>query len=177
MYDLRGCPRITSRFAHQRSPEPGRACPELAIPGERDKKLVSRQLLSNYLRCEQASSLLELALTLPILLFLLLGVMDLGLGLRAYGGLTNAAHEGARWVTTHPTDLNGAVARVAAEADAAGVAASGVTVTLLPMQSSYQVGDTVTVRVQYAYPTLFGALTALPTIPMTVDVTMQVLYE
>lgn len=129
------------------------------------------------LRSEQASSMAELALVLPVLLLLFLGVIDFGFGLRAYGGLTNAAHEGARWVTTHPADVNGALARVAVEADAVGIAASALTIELLPQQSSYQMGDTVTVRIRYNYPTQFGALTTIPAIPITAEVTMQVLYE
>lgn len=129
------------------------------------------------LRSEQASSMAELALVLPVLLLLFLGIIDLGFGLRAYGGLTNAAHEGARWVTTHPTDPDGALTRIAVEADAVGIAASALTVELLPQQSSYQVGDTVTVRIHYSYPTQFGALTTIPALPITVEVTMQVLYE
>ena len=129
------------------------------------------------LQSEQGSSLVELALTLPILLMLILGVIDLGLGLRTYGGLTNAAQEGARWLTTHPTDINGAMARITAEASAVNLAGVDLVITLIPTQSSYQIGDTVTVRVYHEYQTLFGALTTISTVPITVDVTMQVLYE
>lgn len=129
------------------------------------------------LQDEAASSMIELALTLPVLLMLILGVFDLGLGLRIYGGLTNAAYEGTRWLTTHPTDIDGTMARIAAEAGMVDVPEAELEITLIPAQSSYQISDTVTIRVHYEYPALFGALTGFPTIPITVSVTMQVLYE
>lgn len=60
------------------------------------------------LRSERASTLVELTLILPVFLLLLLGAVDLGRGFRTYLALTSAAQEGARWLTTHPTDSNGA---------------------------------------------------------------------
>jgi hypothetical protein len=45
---------------------------------------------------EQGQSLLEFALVIPIFLVLVLGIIDFGLGLRAWISITNAAREGAR---------------------------------------------------------------------------------
>ena len=145
------------------------------LPGDLDEPQTLERELP--MRSQQASSAVELALILPFLLFLLLGMADIGIGMRTYGGLLNAAQAGARWLTTHPADVNGAVARITAAAETVDVSAAALTITLLPAQGSYQIGDRVTVRVHHEYPTLFGAFTAIPTIPLTVDVTMQVIYE
>ena len=48
-------------------------------------------------RSQRGQSLVEFALVLPILLILVLGIVDFGMGLRAYVTLTNATREGARF--------------------------------------------------------------------------------
>jgi len=47
-------------------------------------------------RSERGQSLLEFALVVPIFLILVFGIIDFGLGLRAWISITNAAREGAR---------------------------------------------------------------------------------
>ena len=47
-------------------------------------------------RGEQGQAVIELALTLPLLLLVLLGIFDFGLMLQRYEIVTNAAREGAR---------------------------------------------------------------------------------
>ena len=133
--------------------------------------------IKDQLRSERASSLVEFTLILPVFLLLLLGTIDLGIGFRTYLGLVGAAHEGARWLSTHPSDLNGARSQVLAEAGRVGVPASRLTVRFTPVLSSYQAGDTVTVTVEHTYLLLFGALTNLPQIPFRVHSTALVLYE
>ncbi len=72
-------------------------------------------------RSEKGQGMVELALMLPVMLLLILGVIDLGMGFRTYIGLNNAAREGARWVSQSTrTDPNGALNRIAAEADTVG---------------------------------------------------------
>lgn len=127
------------------------------------------------LHYEQGSSVAELAVVLPLLLFLILGVLDLGRSFRTYSALTNAAHEGGRWLTTHPTDVNGARSRVFVEAGVVGLQPSTISITITPAKSSYQAGDLVTVFVQHSYPLLFGSLTGIPNLPLKVHVTMRVL--
>jgi Flp pilus assembly protein TadG len=129
------------------------------------------------LRSERASGLVEFTLILPVFLLLLLGTIDLGLGFRTYLGLAGAAHEGARWLAAHPTDLTGARSQVVAEAGRVGVSSGALTIHFTPVQASYHAGDTVTVTVEYTYLLLFGALTSLPQIPFQLQSTIQVLYE
>lgn len=132
-------------------------------------------------RGERGQSLVEFALTLPILL-LVLGTIDLGLGFRTFIALNNAAREGVRWVTVYPSDVAGARTRIAAEASRIGLSdislgGDGYTVTFIPARTRYTAGETVTVQVAHEYELLFGALTGLPTINFTAQATMVVLYD
>lgn len=56
---------------------------------------------------EDGSSLIELALMLPLLLLLLVGVVDLGRALYASIELSSAASAGALYGTQNPTDIAG----------------------------------------------------------------------
>ena len=49
------------------------------------------------LRCSRGQSLVELSLILPVLMILVFGILDFGLGLRSYISLSNAVREGARY--------------------------------------------------------------------------------
>jgi Flp pilus assembly protein TadG len=124
------------------------------------------------LHSESGASLVEFALLLPVFLLILLGTVDLGLGMRTYMGLANAAREGARWASAYPSDTAGTQAVVAAEAARAGVAAGELTTTITTASGTG--GTTVTVTVMHSYPTLFGALTGMGAIPMQALATMPV---
>src|SRR5438270_12573056 len=52
--------------------------------------------LRRRLRSESGAELIEFALTLPLLLLLVLGIIEFGLMLQQYEVVTNAAREGAR---------------------------------------------------------------------------------
>ncbi|MCC6455647.1 MAG: pilus assembly protein [Caldilineaceae bacterium] len=120
---------------------------------------------------ELGQSLVEFALTLPMLLLLLLCTIDIGMGFKTYISLTNAAREGARWVSIYPADRVGALVRIANEA-------GGIELNEEPTFSPdgpYSAGERVTVTVQYNYQLLFGILD-LPYIPFEASTTMVVLY-
>ncbi len=51
----------------------------------------------NAIRRERAQSLVEFALIVPMLLILVFGIIDFGLGLRAYISIASATREGARF--------------------------------------------------------------------------------
>lgn len=125
---------------------------------------------------QTGQSLAELAIVLPLLLTLLLGIFDIGNGFSTYITLSNAAREGARWLTTHPDDKTGAINRIYAEANSVGLGQNTVSVTLTPDKNSYKSGETVTIIVSHDYPLLFGALTQLPVIEFEIESTMKVLY-
>ena len=62
---------------------------------------------------KRGQSLVEFALILPVLMILVFGIIDFGMGLRSYISLTNATREGARFAAVgnsagaYPTDCNG----------------------------------------------------------------------
>jgi len=64
-------------------------------------------------RRERGQSLVEFALVLPIMMILIFGIIDFGMGLRSYISLTNATREGARYAAVgneagaYPTDCDG----------------------------------------------------------------------
>lgn len=51
------------------------------------------------LRSDDAQSLVEFALIVPMLLILIFGIVDFGLGLRAYISVASATREGARYAS------------------------------------------------------------------------------
>jgi hypothetical protein len=142
-----------------------------------------KMLQAEPIQAEQGQSVIELALALPMLLLLVLGVVDLGLGFRSYIALTNAAREGVRWVSIYPDDPAGALARTNAEAERVGLFYGvfgdddGYTVNFSPVKSSYVAGDEVTVAINYNYDLLFGVIPDLPSVPFQARATMVVLYD
>jgi len=99
-------------------------------------------------RGRRGQSLVELALTLPVLLFLTAGVLDLAHIFSVAGICANAAREGARYGATNPTDTDGITTRVIDEAAGAPLTltASQVTVTTPSGTTS---GSPVTVQVTH----------------------------
>lgn len=66
-------------------------------------------------------SLVEFALTLPLLLIILWGAVDLGRLYNAYVAITNASREGARYGISNPTDTPGIDNRIVTEAAGSGI--------------------------------------------------------
>jgi Flp pilus assembly protein TadG len=56
-------------------------------------------------RRQSAQSLTEFALILPLLMLILLGVVDFGRVFYYWTSIANSAREGARYGTTHPTQI------------------------------------------------------------------------
>jgi Flp pilus assembly protein TadG len=100
----------------------------------------------------------ELALVLPLLLLLVLGMVQVGAVLSAYLTLQAAAEEGARVGITGAPD-SAIVARV--EAVAADLNPSNLTVTVTPVPSARTPGTLLTVEVTYTYPIRFTYLQPL----------------
>jgi len=55
----------------------------------------------------RGQSLVELALTLPVILLMLFGIIELGRAFLIYSEVSNAAREGARYGMVHPEDSDG----------------------------------------------------------------------
>lgn len=54
---------------------------------------------------QRGNTLIEVGITLPILIILIVGTLDLGRAVYAQNVISNAAREGARYGTTPPIDL------------------------------------------------------------------------
>ncbi|HEX5369268.1 MAG TPA: TadE/TadG family type IV pilus assembly protein [Dehalococcoidia bacterium] len=97
---------------------------------------------------ERGQALLEFAIVMPIFLVLLMGIVDFGLGLRAWISITNSAREGARIASVHAT-CDSIINRV--EDSSGGLVTSSSQVTIDPSDCDFTSGDPVTVTVEYTY--------------------------
>ena len=95
-------------------------------------------------------SLVEFAVTIPLLLLLIMGVFDLGRGIYYYSAIHNAAREGARYGATNQCDEVGIK-------NAAKLTAIGLADDLVINQTKYFVGenaDRIVVTVAYDFETI-----------------------
>lgn len=122
----------------------------------------------------KGQSLVELALTLPVLVLILVGVLDLGRLYMGYVALTNAAREGARYAIDHPTDTTGIQNQAVAEINGTGLphlTASNISVSSGGTDS----GNPITVTVSYPFPLVTPFLFAgLQTVSINTSATMQI---
>jgi Flp pilus assembly protein TadG len=58
------------------------------------------------LRGDKGQGLVEMALVLPIFLLLVMGIVDFGMGMRAYVTVNNSSREGARYAIVCPSILD-----------------------------------------------------------------------
>jgi hypothetical protein len=86
-----------------------------------------------FVNCASGNAVIELALTLPMLLVIVMGIFDFGLMFQRYEVVTNAAREGARvgvlpgyWSGTTSTD---AIARATQYLSSGGVTTCGTCIT------------------------------------------------
>ena len=106
---------------------------------------------------DRGSELIELALVLPILLFIIAGIVDFGFLFQRYEVVTNAAREGARIAVLpgYDTDAN-VTARVQQYLTSSGLSNTPV-VTRTPSSQTLPGGLIVqTVQVQVDYPSGFS---------------------
>src|SRR5262249_53904689 len=77
-------------------------------------------------RLERGQSTVELAIMLPLLVILLIGIVDVGVGINAYATVTNASREGAMYAVLHPNASPAAIVSAATSRSAplAGVSVS-----------------------------------------------------
>ena len=62
------------------------------------------QIIQRWLKCEQAASLAEFAISLPLLVVLVVGIFDFGGAFNQKQELNNAVREGARFGASQPTN-------------------------------------------------------------------------
>ena len=115
---------------------------------------------------EGGQSLVEVALMMPVLLLMLMGVFDLGRMYFAFIAIQNAAGEGALYAAINPTciyasdgtdctDPDNAVFRATHESPAGIVDWSRVTIEVSPSDvTGLSEGDPITIFVHYDYDIL-----------------------
>jgi len=102
-------------------------------------------------RLERGQSLVEVALAMPLLILIVMGILDLGRAYYAYVTLSDAAAEGAAYGAIHPSNTTQIVERVADT--------SNPLVVIQPEMVSVDAPDTdpgnpITVTVQYEHQIL-----------------------
>jgi len=111
-------------------------------------------------RAARGQSLVEFALVIPILLILVFGIIDFGMGLRSYISLTNATREGARFAAVgnpagaYPGDCNGStstsvIGRVCVAIE--GLDLADLNTVSVAYPSGQSPGNSVVVAADYTY--------------------------
>ncbi|AMB41237.1 pilus assembly protein TadE [Paenarthrobacter ureafaciens] len=108
-------------------------------------------------RKERGAVAIEMAILLPLLLLILIGIIEFGRVLNVQVSLTQAAREGARYAAVHYQD--GAL-DVSGTALAAAPSLNGLGVTVSDNAASCSPGSNVTVTTSVALPSMSGFLDA-----------------
>ena len=110
-------------------------------------------------RAGRGQSVVEMALVLFILAFLLVGIVDIGRAFHHYMVITNAAREGARYASRFPEDQSGIENATIQEAANSGVTieVDGITITGLNGEEN----DPIQVEIEYPLPMIIGGLIGL----------------
>lgn len=119
---------------------------------------------------QEGQSLVELALLLPALVFIMVGVLDLGRAFHAYTTLVNAAREGARYGAFHPTDSFGIRNQVEQEAADSGIDLSQSTVII--ETDAISPGTAIKVTVVYQFQAISTMILSSHTISISGSASM-----
>lgn len=117
-----------------------------------------KRLRTGAWRDERGAEVIEFALTFPLLLLVVLGIIEFGFMFQQYEVVTNAAREGARIAVLPTYEPDDAMTRVAQYLDAAGLDSSLATANVgapvaLPVGASC--AWTIDVDVSYPHPVTF----------------------
>lgn len=129
-------------------------------------------------RQEQGQSILEFALTFPVLIMMILAIVDFGRAIDALIIVTNAAREGARHASVDDSLTVSDIQNLVRDQ----IQGSGTNVTTMSdfgddLQNQVQVNitaDSVTVTVTYDFRTWFGGIVRLDTIRIQKQAVMPV---
>ena len=130
---------------------------------------------SRFVRNERGAAMVEMALVLPIVILLVLGMIDVGRALVLYNNLTNAAREGARLGASQMPSVNTTAITTRVESRIATFSGTAVTTGKVSVTAPTATNNTVTVTIS-GYP--FTPLTPLPMVNgMTLSVTAAFRWE
>lgn len=132
----------------------------------------------SWLNNDRGQDLVEFALSVPLLLLLLFGILESGLIYLSYNSITNAAREGARYGIVYPA--NEGPATCAAPGGYIGQAVCHFTTGLDPSQITYRAtrtGSTLALQVTYRYAFASGLISEAfggsPTLTLTANSAMR----
>ena len=120
-------------------------------------------------RDDRGTALIEMAFTLPLLLFISLGIIEFGRAFQTWQVLTNAAREGAR-VAVLPGISDSMVTARVNEYIQAGVLDASVTPTISIQRNatiSYGTGTATGSRVTVSYPYHFMVMNGIARLVVT----------
>ena len=127
-------------------------------------------------RLSRGQSLVELALSLMIILWLLAGAINFGVGFFSMTAIRDAAEEGALYGSLDPTPAK-IITRVQNSSDKPVDLSSAAVQVTVTLPGSACAGNALIVKVTYALPIttpMVGIITG-PTIPLTASATSIIL--
>ena len=107
---------------------------------------------------DQGTALLEMALTLPLLLFVAVAIFEFGRAFQTWEVLTNAAREAARVAVLPDSTVAGAEARARAYLDAGALNGTSATITVTATTIPIGLGTASAKQVRVDYPFQFMVL-------------------
>lgn len=113
----------------------------------------------------EGASTVELALVLPVLLLLLIGILDSARAINAYVTISNASREGAHYAALHPTASPSAIASLAVQPHAQQLSGR-ITVTASSNDSAVRSADCPAASPSWPPPTQSPAVQT----PIRIDV-------
>ena len=123
-------------------------------------------------RSERGQNLIEMALLLPVLIMITIGVIDMGRAYHHYIIITNASREGARFGSRFPHYATGIIETTIGEAipddgepcRSGNVCLSPADVTITGLSGA--AGMPLRVTVTYDFPTILGHIIGLPNLQL-----------
>ena len=116
-------------------------------------------------RRQRGQSLLETALMIVIIFTVVFWVFELGQLMYTYTVITDAANEGVRYAIVHSGgDVAGTTARVKSFAATSMHDISAISVTVTPLDTTYDPPNRVSVKVSYTYVQSLKVFTTPPTL-------------
>lgn len=115
-------------------------------------------------RRETGAAAVEFALVAMLLLTILVAIIQFSIYFWAYQVGAHAANEGARRYAVDPCNTGANNALVVSRVGSAAAGATGVSHSFAKSGATLKPGDSVTVTVTFAAPSIGGPLPSLPTI-------------
>ncbi len=129
--------------------------------------------MKRFLKKDDGQAMVELALILPVLLLIIMGIFEFGFMFNNYLTLSNVSREAARYASLGGTD---AEAVVRATEIAPNLDSDQLTIVITPSESNRGRGDSLEVVVTYQYSLLTPFLDGIITngIPLEAKTVMRV---